>query len=318
MRSTFLLLLCASTAAVSLVASAGLADEGPRPGLPRHTEPGGSWNSVVQGGASEARRAKQWVRVPMQATSLYTTNRNLAPPEESGHRIWENTNYLYLMAETGARHHYGLSAPFTVRTTAFGTIPVSATLRLAQRRTSEDLPTPLIVQTLDEWYAGRVRPPSWGEVHTRYYDLNATDALFVEVEELTVDGVDLGLRAGCRTSTAAPVALHGEGFEVPDPEIDENNVLASGHFTAGKGGLITGTADIPAFANCRTESDEDVSRLLTAAISGPGNSLTLHVSPPAGCGRLLPDVGAYDPTVHCPSQIPPGITLPPARFTPTP
>lgn len=260
---------------------------------------------VAQGGISETKRAKQWARVPMQVTTAFsnTDTRHYADRVEV-----LNTNWVYLMAEPGARHNYGLTAPFRVHTAAFGTIPVVATLRLAQERTPDGLPVPMVVQARDETYPDAARPPGW-PASTKYYDTEISAELYVEVERLKVDGVDLRLQAGCRTATPAELALHGEGFFRDDPDVEAHGVFATGKFTVVMGGPLTGTVDVPAFRQCKTSTSEDVSQLLTAAISGPDNAVSLHLGGGFHCGRF-PDVGEYRPEVGCPAGTPPSVPLP--------
>lgn len=307
-------LLLVATAVLFLGAAPLVADtnadadssDGPRPGLPRHTG-AGPWVGVAQGGITETKRAKQWVRVPMQVTTAFTHTTTVWP--ETYRREVINTNWVYLMAEPGARYNYGLSAPFQVNAIAFGTIPVTATLRLSQERTPEGLPEPLAVRAVDEAYTGDGhKPPDWPS-YQKFHDTDISAALYVEVEGLRVDGTDLRLRAGCRTASAATLDLHGEGFFDNDPDVEARGVYATGKFTVIMGGLLTGTADVPAFHRCRTRTGEDVSQLLTSTISGEGNAVTLHAGGGFSCGRF-PNVGEYQPEVGCPAGTPPTVPLP--------
>lgn len=288
--------------------------EGPRPGLPSPPEAGASWTKVVQGGAAEAAKAKQWTRVPMQVSTAATiVDRVDLPGDDPRTSRTRSVNYIYLMAETGAPHNYGLTAPFTAHTVAFGAVPVTATLRMEQRRDAAGLPLPIVVTVFDDFY--RSRPPEWptwalGRV---YEDSRVSDTLEIWIESVTVDGVDLRLRPGCRTGSRAQLRLHGKGFLQGDPNVDELEPWHTGHYVAAQGGLLTGTIDIPAFTDCLTNSGEDVSALLTSAISSPGNAVSLHVNSPfTTCTATnLPQVGEYDAATICPQAIPGRLSLPP-------
>lgn len=267
---------------------------------------------MIQGGTGEAARTKQWMRIPMQLSTVFSVTEVLPlPPGSLLERRTRITNYVYLMAENGAPFSYGLTAPFATRSVAFGVIPVSATLRLAQRRTSSNLPVPTVVATDDEFYKDEHKPAGW-PTGRRVFDLEAEDRLDVLVESLLVDGQNLHLLPGCRTSEPATLRLFGRGFISQTPGIDTSAPWASEHFAAGIGGLLTGSVTVPPFANCRTRDGEDLSALLTSTVSGPGNEVALHVSPPfVPCGSAEPPlVGEYDPSAHCPDKIPPLVDLP--------
>lgn len=318
-------LLAGALTAVS--GSAGSA-EGPQPGLPGEPTDRGNWTSVIQGGTTEAKRAKQWARVPMQVTTVYAkienrtkqpqhpvANPDPLPPDDPRISANKATNYLYLMSEDG----YGRTAPFTVRTTAFGSIPTVATLRLEQRRDADGLPVPIIVTAYDDYYEPGRQPsewPAWAG-HRQFFDTEVSDSLSVSLESVEIDGVDLGLRDGCRTKVGAKIALLGKGWIEKDPAVtDARRPWLSGHYAPGSGGRLSGTADVPPFVGCVTASGEDVSALLTTAISGPGNSVTLHATAPfLPCPRTggAPVPGTYDATKLCPGFLPGTVTVPPQQ-----
>ncbi|WP_235738004.1 hypothetical protein [Nocardioides alcanivorans] len=269
----------------------------------------------MQGGAAEAKKAKQWTRVPMQVTTVYNLTQSVPlPPGDPRMDRKKATNYLYLMPEANAPHNYGLTAPFTVRTVAFGSIPVTATLRMAQRRDAAGLPIPLVVTNYDDYYRSGTQPPDWPAwAGTRFYeDTEVAEQLDVLVQAVIVDGVDLGLRPGCKTVEMATLALHGAGFISRDPTVNELKPWLSGHYAPAAGGLLSGTVDVPAFASCVTESGEDVSALLTATVSGPDNGVALHANSPfVPCTHTnLPQVGEYDAAATCPDAIPGHVNLP--------
>ncbi|WP_162602360.1 hypothetical protein [Nocardioides daejeonensis] len=252
--------------------------------------------------------------MPLQATAAYSINRELREPGDPRYRYFETRNKLYLIAEAGAADTYGQTAPFTVRTVAFGSIPVVATLRLAQRRTAADLPVPFDVVTYDEGWPEPLKPAGWVTAH-RYYDAQLQDEIDLVIETVRIDGVDLRLRPGCRTATHATLDLVGKGWFRGDPNdpVDEDDPGASGHYAAGSGGVITGTIDIPSFSSCRTPSGEDISPLLSSTVSGPGNEVVLTVGTPL-CP--LPPLGGYDARKHCDASNLPTteLTIPPQQF----
>lgn len=297
-------------ATVSLTATSSA--DGPRPGLPRHAG-AGAWLSVAQGGASKVTRAEQWARVPMQVSTVFNVTEPIPlPPGDPRQQHRLATNWIYLMAEEGAAHPYGLSAPFSVHTVAFGTIPVTATLRLAQRRAPSGLPVPLMVYAYDDFYSPP--PPGW-RAGLRIHDTDVTDRLELQVESITIDGHDLEITDDCRTREPARLTLHGNGFINGSPEVNDDALWESGHFAPGRGGLLSGTVDVPAFVDCRTPNGEDVSALLTATASGPDNAVTLHASGPStACGSATPPhPGEYDAALECPAWIPGEVTLPPQQ-----
>lgn len=309
--------LVTSLAAVATGLPPSTAD-GPRPGLPAHTGPGG-WVYFIQGGATEAKKAKQWVRVPMQLSTGFSRPETFRPGPTDPWNQWAViTNWLYLISEDGAPHNYGLSAPFTVRTAAFGSIPVTATLRMAQRRTADGLPIPLMIIGEEELYRldNPRRPADWGAATTRTVDTEMEERLNVQVTALSVDGVDVGLKPGCQTESPAKLHLFGQGYLRGTPGIDHSALWESGHFALAAGGLLSGTVDMPSLAGCRAATGEDLSPLLTAAVSGPDNAVALHANvSTCGDNPLPPHPGTYNAPALCPESLPGPVSLPPTPPT---
>lgn len=261
--------------------ASGGAAEGPYPGFPRHTQLGGSYVGVAQGGVSQAAKARQWAQVPMQAVGAYNVARYFPydQPDPLNRALRaEFTVYTYLVAPAGSEHNYGMSPTFTVRTVAFGAIPTEATLQLIQRRGSDGLPLPIIV-TASEFKST--------DGTTVMEDTKIEDVVTLRVTRLVVDGVDLRLGKGCQTAQPGKLSLLGKGFSSLDDVITSKPWL-TGNFAPGTGGLLAGTVDVPAFGGCVTASGEDVSQLLTRTVSGPGNDVRLHVSGPGACNRPIP------------------------------
>lgn len=287
--------------------ASGRAAEGPYPGLPRHALLGGSWAGVAQGGISEAAKARQWAQVPFQVVAAYSAVRTTNYEQDLEGRTFSSvfTIYAYLVSPAGAEHNYGISPKFTVRTVAFGAIPVEATLQLIQRRNADGLPVPIMASTMD----------------TRYSDLSniradtvVEDVVTLRVTRLMVDGVDLGLGSRCQTAEPGKLSLLGKGGKLGTFQMDEVRPWLSGHYGAAAGGLLAGKLDVPDFTGCLTPGGEDVSRLLTSAVSGRDNPVRLNLTAP-NCGgglNLPPAPGITTPeAAACQGdQMPPQIPIP--------
>ncbi|MEE1724110.1 hypothetical protein PUR58_14095 [Streptomyces sp. JV186] len=117
-----------------------------------------------------------------------------------------------------------------------------------------------------------------GDIHLgddAYVDTLIRAPLVLRLSDVVVNGTPLDVGSDCRTT--GPLAS-----EEPEPErfpgdhlvlggtAEWNNGTPRGYFML-TGGPLTGTFSIPAFTDCRTSDGEDLSRLLTSSISGPGN-----------------------------------------------
>lgn len=209
-------------------------------------------------------------------------------------------NYVYALSPEGAPDAFGHFPPTRIRTVAFGSIPAEVTMHISQLRDQENLPVPLVATTFASSYSG-----SPGErAGNRNFDTKVTGEVSVRLSDLVVDGVPVDLGPDCKTGEPATLAgLRGQGFwregvgaapedEVPDTQIP-GRWLTTPYYTAPNGGLLSGAIDVPAFTNCGT-GGEDLSPLLTAMASGPGNSLTIRQSPtgqcfPTGLGKPCED-----------------------------
>ncbi|MFE6365578.1 DUF6801 domain-containing protein [Streptomyces sp. NPDC057806] len=98
----------------------------------------------------------------------------------------------------------------------------------------------------------------------------------LRVTSLKVNGTPLDVGTTCRTRTslASPdpepekypgdhLVLHGRGEQI-------TGETATGYLLLS-GGPLTGEVSIPAFTGCGTAGGENLDRLLTASVSGPGN-----------------------------------------------
>ncbi|WP_436739375.1 DUF6801 domain-containing protein [Streptomyces sp. BBFR102] len=101
-------------------------------------------------------------------------------------------------------------------------------------------------------------------------------SLVLRLSDVKVNGVPLDVGPGCRTETplTSPdpeperfpedhMVLHGYSYQIPPDD-------AVGYMVSS-GGPLTSEITIPAFTGCGTSDGEDLNRLLTASISGPGN-----------------------------------------------
>lgn len=275
----------------------GTAAEGPYPGLPDLSVEGssnGGWAGIVQTGMSQMTRAKQAVRIPLATAAAWNyTERNEYPPDSPVAYDALQGNVAYLVSPRGSDQNYGDMPPFTVRTVAFGTIPVQATVQISQRRDRSGAPIGIrFVNFMQKFRSG---------AEEYNHDTDIDDALWVTVRDLRIDGHRMPLTGTCRTADPAPLRLHGEGGgDLPNVALDFTH-----YYRPANGGRLTGSLDIPPFTGCTTE-DDDLSALLTATVSGPGNPLTLQVS---GAVCVTPKDGVTYPPA-------PGATTPEAANCP--
>lgn len=273
------------------------------PGLPPATAPNG-WNVRSTGGdwsdgLSEATRAQQWLKIPAQAEAFqeFAAPETTFPADDSEGRLVSQTitASLALSSPKGAKYGYGIGIPATVHTVAFGAVPIQVRVQLEQVRDANNLPVPLqLVAPILTYKADQqVRPGVLSKVRS---DLAITGHVRVRLTALAVDGVDVGL-SDC---VSAPIDLDLKSVTIwtGDPDTDPNaapavqgsqpgslaqtNWMAARGIGSVNGGAVTGDVDIPAFSHCVTKSGEDLSPLLTDAISGPDNPVTV------GYGSLTP------------------------------
>lgn len=256
------------------------------PGL-RPDATSGGWANAGQGGISYAKRAKQWFRPPAgMATALVDYGQLVDEP------LWERryvSGEAYFVSPEGAPANYGYLEPMTVRSVGFGLMPVEATVQVSQRR-ENGYPVPLSVRLLTEYYyeerggfryALRLDAPS----------VTVQDAFNVEILSVKVDGVDLGLTGGCRTVEPAPVTLVTPAYSIPDPlRLSPPNYQEywfkthdpSTYFHPFYGGQLSGEITIPPFTGCTTAAGDDLSKLMTLSVSGPGNPIKASAGWPCG------------------------------------
>jgi hypothetical protein len=266
------------------------------PGLP---DLAGGFVAPIATGLAYDRTAMQWLLTPdIQVAGLNPTASLLQDPSCRRLKPFAATvtysPHLFFLSPPGAPAPYGYQGPYTVRTVAFGAIPVEARIELRQPRDAQDLPLPIdLTQTISTYCSG-LGPhgtPSQdlqngeAEVHT-----TGSGQLDVEITRLTVDGIDVGLRGGCATTQAGTVTItspdynNKDTFKPGEYPLTEGNTLTTPYFSVADGGLLHGSMDIPAFAGCTTVAGEDLSRLVTATVSGEGNAITLRASGLEGSG----------------------------------
>ena len=251
-----------------------------------------SWYGTSQVGLTGSKVAKQWTKIPLtmlaaNALFYYKTHpgQGEVPP---GEMINTEFGYLvraFLVSPKGSKDDYGDSAPIKVRTVAFGSIPVEVTLQVSQERDAAGLPKPLVYRPHDysiEPPAGR--PDLVSQVVIDEARLEAN--LNVRVTRVVVDGVDVGLGDSCQTGSGARLEASSEELkadEYLEPPPDGSPGWLEYRFDPAKylygiyGGTMSGTVDIPPFSGCSTRSGDDVSPLLTSALSEEGNPVSLRI-----------------------------------------
>ena len=253
------------------------------------------WINGLQLGQTGSVKAKQWTNLPITVLAI---NTQLQYPEVEPPYSTEYVYYsrAFMVSPKGSKDNYGDSPFIPVRTVAFGSIPVQVTLQISQQRDANNLPVPLIALSRD-----KTRKEE-GYVVNEVFPTRVTAAIDVRVRRLVVDGVDVGLRSTCRAPSAQlEVASEAANF-------DDRNGPSYQQFDQGRhhlgfyGGTLRGTVDIPAFAGCGTAVGDDISRLLTSALSGDDNPVTIQL------GTL--DCNEFDPAT--------GTLLPPVPGTNTP
>lgn len=311
---------------------AALAEPGAEPGLPylrcpsppSDAPPGtadscnssddyvnnGAWLNFPQVGMAGSTKSKQWARIPlsMMAANIiffyYNRPGSDVPGQKVENEFWYDIRAFFVSPQ-GSDRNYGDSALIPVRTVAFGSVPVEATLQVSQKRDARGLPVPLRLKPHDY----KVVPPDSNFTSRTVVDSVALNAdVIFRVIDLTVDGIDLNLVGTCQTGAALrlrskelivdePVGYSNEqGLSKLEMEFDPK-VYQYGI----QGGTLTGTLDIPAFSGCGTASGDDLSPLLTAALSGPGNPVSARVG--------ATNCQIYDENYNA-RPIPPGVNNP--------
>lgn len=284
--------LAAACAAVSLLAlpSTSSAEPGPYPGLP-YVDPVPdfppstdrnitAWLNAPYTGLAGSTRALQWSRVPIGTLASNIAIFVCSPPGGANPCPFPTpegmtgfyTRYHiagFLVSPDGSSDPYGDGQVMTIRTVAFGSIPVEVDVQISQTRDADGLPVPIILEAAD-YSTGAPGGPI-----TDYVTVPATlkGKITVGIDRLRIDGVDVGLTGSCSTS---PTDLQGTSEEARVP-IGQEGGLDTKRFTVGTdGGGATGKIDIPAFGSCATTTGDDVGPILTSALSGPDNPVSVQ------------------------------------------
>lgn len=238
---------------------------------------------------------KQWIRPPLLhtvGTSLPTATLN--DPRCSGRlgegilsrRDWlAAVVFLNTDVSPSAADRFGRTQEFTVRTAAFGSLPVEADVVLEQGRNSQNAVLPALLEQRSERFChGRgpfpERPPNAGDNNTLLSRTALQGEVAVSVRRLRIDGVELELAsrcvaAGARLSLSAP-DYYAWNPETVDDDPRRETIMTTDFFNISQGGLLNGTIDVPPFTNCTTTAGDDLSTLLTASVSGDGNPVAIR------------------------------------------
>lgn len=324
-------LLATTVAVVGMGMTAGSAapENVPNPSdLPTYPE-SGTWIALRGTAINYAGTPKQWMRMPPLFTSAYNRNTTLLQDRQCrpGGRLYPYASLIkrsaavHLQSSANAKKPYGLIGPIVVRTVAFGSIPIEAEVQLQQVRDSVGKTVGLEFKSAESVFCPGLGPfPDGTTDHIK--DIGMRGDLNVAIVGLRVDGVNLKLRETCRTAKPAAIAVTApdyyrvtRGFDrdfyietgpgatplPPDQVPSAENLLTTPTFQPVKGGLLTGKVTISAFSGCLTSGGEDISRLLTATVSGDDNHVVVRAE------GLEPDDTLF----------PPGTPLPPLPFPTT-
>lgn len=299
--------LCAVVLTLGVVGGSAQGDVANQDELPTYPE-SGKWVAVRATSINYAAAAKQWIRLPPLFVSAY----NRRSTNLIDRRCLEGVGVLYpyqdrvtrdatmhFRSSANAPAAYGYVGPFTVRTVAFGSIPVEARVQLRQLRTGDNKSVGIDIKAPEQNFCPDRGPlPAEKTLHVSSADVKGK--LEVAVTGLEVDGVDLKLRKTCRTRQPAALTLSSteyfatvesdgillkefytkNGAEMhrlePQEEPKEANLFTTPVFNLVYGGLLTGNVTIPAFAACLTEGGEDISKLLTTTVAGNDNPVIVR------------------------------------------
>lgn len=137
---------------------------------------------------------------------------------------------------------------------------------------------PIPVETIHENYANDSDGYSRTIVAPSFLD----QMVSIRVRSVAVDRVDVRLRDTCQTGPLARLHAESDNQELvlaadgSNGSSDDNFDPDTGFFGIN-GGTLNGTIDILAFSGCATQSGDDLSRLLTSAVSSESNPVTLRV-----------------------------------------
>lgn len=311
--SKVLLAVSVALFALLIPGTSAAQEPGPYPGLPEipgdPNIPGSEvrsvygWLGTTQVGLAGSVRAKQWARLPLgvlAANASFLESR-YGETQGDGDLFIEGGVDVeaFFVSPDGSAEPYGFSPEIGVRTVAFGSIPVEVRLQVRQRREG-GLPVGFHLQPIDRIYF--IGANGIGGLRTVAESVRVQDLVEVTVTGLALDGVDVPVGSTCSTGPTAALDAASETWETTAPD----QVLAfdpAVGFVALNGGTLNGTLDVPPFSGCAGPSGDDLSDILTSAISGPGNPVTLRVGH-VSC------IAAVDPEFGAPVPPPPGADTP--------
>lgn len=168
--------------------------------------------------------------------------------------------YLKQHSEGRLRHQgRERTPPFQADFLTFGFVPTRATMVLEQTGPlTLDVAGETVFETGYTSFETRTRVP-----------------LVLRVTSLTVNGTPLDVGPGCRTERPLyspepePSKYPGDHLVLFGRSTHQPPAMPVGYLLSS-GGPLTGEATVPAFTDCGT-GGEDLDRLLTASVSGPGN-----------------------------------------------
>lgn len=269
-------------AAMAMVLLCGAANATPDryyPGLPKlkgNTVPGAGVDTL-----SFAKSVQQWIKIDDMRVAADTVTKTApgVPGQVSNLTIHVDTyavDNAHDMPQT-----YGEFPETRIRTVAFGSVPAEATVHVSQVRDAEGLPEPITVDSTDvQWDPGY--GPFASTIPGRYdviSDATVDGRVEVRVSDVVVDGVRVEVGDNCRAQRPAHLVATGEGYVAEaypaPPGVDPLTWVPPGKYHSLRGGLITGTISIPAFAGCGL-GGENLSPLVTAIASGDDFPTQIH------------------------------------------
>lgn len=291
------------------------------PGYAQNPGTGGPWLTPQAASLNYATAAKQWIKPPVfQAVAKNLQTQQFSDPRCSGvlgEGIQRRREYrapvVFVNTDLGgdSAGRFGRTQEFTVRTVAFGSVPVEVDIALEQARNDQGAAIPAMLSQLNSAYCPGEGPfpvprPGAGPSSTSLTETTLAGTVAVRITGLRLDGVNIGPLETCATPDAQLSLTAPDFFSWdPEPTDEERPTLATRlttkYFNFSVGGLLTGTLDVPDFESCSTPEGDDLSPLLTAAVSGDDNPVTIRSEGlPPGEG-LADDTAIDDPRIPaCP------------------
>lgn len=187
----------------------------------------------------------------------------------------------WVQSPAGASQPFGLFPPITVRSVAFGSIPVQATVHLSQS-VRDGLIVPFHfaqIISLGAMAEGTMIPGlgpapasnGRGAVGVQFPP-TFTGSLDIRLSDVTVDGVPLAVGDNCAASAGLKMSPNTNGFLYSG--LSEPVKGEPGEFKVSdpRKSYLPGNVDIGAFSGC-TSGSEGLDPLLTSMISGPDNPI---------------------------------------------